>query len=48
MVKQEKERQEALDALTRALEVEYRFILYYPTLERLMPDADAARTVSTT
>ena len=43
----ESERREALDHLIRALEVEYRFILYYPRLERLMPDGDTASKVRT-
>lgn len=36
---------EALDLLRRALDVEYRFILYYPKVEKLMPDEDTAQKV---
>lgn len=43
----ESEQREALDHLIRTLEVEYRFILYYPRLERLMPDGDTANKVRT-
>jgi rubrerythrin len=36
---------EAADILRRSLAVEYRFIFWYPELERLMPDQDTAEKV---
>ncbi len=36
---------EALELLERALEVEYRFILYYPRLSRIMPTPELGEKV---
>ena len=36
----------AAEVLRRILQVEYRFILYYPQLESMMPDEDTAQKVA--